>query len=543
MSDSHKRVTFPGGYSPWETRGDCHFNRHIAANSLRFFRKRLRHVKGERCGQPLRLRKWQRDIVTALFGYRRPDETRRYRTAYIEIPRKAGKSTLASGIALLMLYCDNEPGAEIYSCASDRDQAAIVFEIAKENVQRCAMLDARSKVYQRSIVHYDPKTGVAKGSYKVLSAEAASKHGYNPSTIIFDELHAQPNRDLWDVMKTGTGARSQPLTIAITTAGFDRHSICWEVRQQAVAVREGEKENEAFLPVIYAAEFEDDWKSEDTWRKAQPNLDISVPLSFYRDEFKNASSSAGFENTFRRLYLNQWTEQDVRAIPMDRWDACGEGADPVKWRAEVLESFKGESCVAALDLGGLGDLTALVLLFGESEPFTFLPFFWVPKDSADTRSRRDHVPYNDWLRTGFAKPTPESAMDYDQVRADINEIGNDYGIRTLAIDRLFQGDQLSMQLMQDGFEVAAFGQGFMSMAAPTKRLLELIAGEGIRHGNNPVLRWMARNAATEMDSAGNLKFSKKKSFERIDGIIGMVMALSRVASEDHIWQPEDGVCL
>jgi phage terminase large subunit-like protein len=534
---SPDRITFPGGYSPWQTRGECYFDADAATNAVRFFPGVLRHVKGKLAGQPLELQAWQANIVATLFGWRRPDGTRRYRTAYIEIPRKAGKSTLASGIALLLLYYGNEPGAEIYSCASDRDQAAIVFEIAKENVLQCGRLNARSKLYQRSIVHFDPKSGAPKGSYKVLSAEAASKHGYNPSAIIFDELHAQPNRDLWDVMKTGTGARSQPLTVALTTAGYDRHSICWEVRQQAVAVRDG-MQNESMLPVIYGAEPDDDWQSPETWQKAQPNLGVSVPMSFYRDECENAKQSPAFENTFRRLYLNQWTEQAVRWLPMDAWRKCAGEFDPT-----------GLPCYAGLDLSTTTDLSALVLAFRMPDGGVYIePHFWAPRENARRRSRVDGVPYEDWARDGYLTLTDADegkVVDYGRIKREILELREKYDIQEIAIDR-WNATQLAMELSGEGFVVSPHGQGYASMSGPSKEFEKVVFGGTLRHPGSPVLDWMAGNVAVEQDAAGNLKPSKKVSTERIDGIVAAVMAVGKLAATDFMagcWSKEDGVCL
>ena len=526
MSDSHKRVTFPGGYSPWATKGECKFDRVIAAAALKFFRRCLCHVKGAKAGKPLNLVKWQRNIITTLFGYRRPDGSRRYRTAYIEIPRKAGKSTLASGIALLLLFCDSEPGAEIYSCASDREQAAIVFEIARENVKRSKWLDSRAVTYQRSIIHRDGKTGVSRGSYKVLSAEAASKHGYNPSGIIFDELHAQPNADLWEVMKTGTGARKQPLTVAITTAGFDRHSICWQVHQQAASVRNNTAPNESFLPVIYGADESDDWKAEKTWRKAQPNLGVSVPVSFYRDECLTAMQSPAFENTFRRLYLDQWTEQETRWLSLDQWRLGG----------EALPDLTGEPCWAGLDLSTTTDLSAIALAFPRPDGGFYLQCkFWAPAENARKRERRDGVPYALWAKQGVLTLTEGDVVDYDVIRATINELGQQYDIREIAIDR-WNAAQITTQLQGDGFTIWPFGQGYASMSPAAKEFEKLVIGGDIQHGGNPILAWMAGNVAIEQDAAGNIKPSKKKSTERIDGIVAAVMAVGRaVANGGQQW--------
>lgn len=519
MSCSHESVTFPGGYSPEETKGECEFNRTIAANALRFFRKHLRHVKGQKAGQPLRLRRWQRNIIAALFGWRRPDGTRRYRLAYIEIPRKAGKSTLASGIALLLLYCDDEPGAEVYSCASDREQAAIVFDIAKANVKRNKMLDGRSKVYQRSIVHFDPKTGVAKGSYKVLSAEAASKHGYNPSGIIFDELHAQPSPDLWEVMKTGTGARRQALTVAITTAGFDRNSICWQVRQQAVLVRDGVAANESVLPVIYGADPDDDWSKEETWYKAQPNLGISVPISFYRDEFLNAKQSPQFENAFRRLYLDQWTEQAVRWLNMESWDKCG---DPLP------VNLGGEACWCGLDLSSTVDLAAMAMVFRlPDEKYAVKMRFWIPGNAIREKSMRDHVDYDHWIKQDLITPTPGDFIDHGRIRDDIVALGLQYSIQEIAIDP-YNAAQITVELREThGFNAFTFRQGYLTMSPAAKDFHRAVLGRKLIHGGNLVLRWNAQNVTIQEDGAENIKPIKDKYTGRIDGIVAAIMGLSR----------------
>lgn len=510
-----------GGYSPSATREACAFDACSARSAVNFFPKFLRHTKGEAfAGRPFTLEEWQKRIIATLFGWKRPDGTRRYRTAYIEIPRKAGKSTLGAGIALYLLFMDAEPGAEIYSCAAEREQAAIVFELAKENVMRCPALARRSKAYLRSIVVSDPKTGLLTGSYKVLSADAHTKHGYNPHGIIFDELHAQPNRDLWDVMRTGTGARSQPLTVAITTAGFDKHSICWEQHEIAERVRDGIDANGSFLPVIYGAALSDDWASEDTWRKVQPNLGITVPVSFYRDEVAAARQSPSSENTVRRLYLNQWTTTDVRWLSDDAWSKCSSSIDTA--------SLEGEYCVGALDLSTTTDITAFVLYFPDHK--AVLPYFWVPGDNVERRGRVDRVPYGVWISQGYVYATAGNVVDYDPIRAHINALNDTYQIGKIARDR-WNASQITNQLMGDGFDVVDFGQGFSSMSAPTKELERMVLEGSLRHGGNPVLEWMAGNVSVEQDAAGNVKPSKKKSSERIDGIVALVMAIGVAIAE------------
>ena len=497
------------------------FDESAAEMAAEFFSRYLTHVKGEWAGQPLDLSEWQKDrIIHPLFGCKRPDGTRRYRTAYIEIPRKNAKSTMCAGIALLLLFADKEPGAEIYSAAADREQAAIVFDAAKQMVEASPELRKRCEIYRRSIVI--PATG---SSYKVLSADAFTKHGLNAHGIIFDELHAQPNRELWDVLKTSTGARRQPLVVAITTAGYDRHSICWEQHDYAEKVRDGVIQDTSFLPVIYAAGPEDDWKNPETWAKANPGLGISIKPEYLAQEAKRAAEVAAYENTFKRLHLNIWTEQSERWLALDKWDACGEGiVNP--------DELEGRFCYAGLDLASTTDIAAFVMVFPHEDGLSsVLARFWVPEEGIRKRAHRDRVPYDLWAKQGHITPTEGDVIDYDQIRADIAELAKLYNIREIAFDR-WGAAQISTQLQGDGLTVVPMGQGFASMSPPTKELEKLILGRQLRHGGNPVLRWMASNVAVKQDPAGNLKPAKDKSAERIDGIVALIMAIDRASRHE-----------
>ena len=497
------------------------FDDDAARRAELFFSGLLRHVKGEWAGRPFTLEPWQRDLVIRpLFGTLRDDGSRQYRRAYVEIPRKNGKSTLSAGIALKLLCADREPGAEVYSAAADRDQARIVFETAKEIVMNSPQLSALCKPYKYSIVV--PKTG---SSYKVLSAEAYSKHGLNAHGIIFDELHAQPNRELWDVLTTSTGARRQPLVVAITTAGHDHNSICYEQHEYALKVLAGIIEDPTFLAVIFAAGPDDDWRDPRVWAKANPSLGATIKAEYIEAECKRAIEVPGYQNTFRRLHLNQWTEQDVRWLPMDAWDECGEAFDPA--------DLEGQECFGGLDLALTKDLSALELAFPQDDgTVKVLSYFWVPEENARQRGDRDRVPYPLWIQQGLITATPGNITDFDRIREDIRELGERFNIREIAYDR-WRATQLVTQLTGDGFTMVPLGQGFASLTAPSRELEKLVIGKRLRHGGNPVLRWMASNVAAETDAAGNIKPSKKRSTERIDGIVALIMALSRM-----IVQPE-----
>lgn len=487
-----------------------------AARMAEAFFGLLRHVKGEWAGQKFTLLPWERQIVRDIFGWKREDGTRRYRTVYIEVPRKNGKSSLIAGIALYLLYADGEPGAEIYSAAADRDQAAIVFGAAKQMVEASPPLMKLSNIYKRSIVV--PST---RSFYRVLSADAPTKHGLNAHGVIFDELHAQPNRDLWDVLTTATGARRQPLVVAITTAGYDRQSICWEQHEYARQVRDGIIEDDTFYPVIYAADEDDDWLDPAVWEKANPSLGHTIKRDYLEGEARRARLVPAYQNTFRRLHLNQWTQQESRWLPMTDWDECPT-FDPA-----LLE---GGLCYGGLDLASNSDLAAFVLCFpsepGEPERYAWLPFFWIPEENMIERARKDRVPYDAWVRQGLITATPGNVIDYQRIVADIEALGERYNIREIAFDR-WGAFQVSQQLEGAGFTMVGFGQGFVSMSPPTKELLRLVLDHKLVHFGHPVMRWMADNLVVSQDAAGNVKPNKAKSREKIDGIVAGVMALDR----------------
>ena len=515
------------GYDPIATAAGCHWDGRAAAKACDWFPIFCSHYKG--CTGPFRLEAWQTDIIATLFGWKREDGTRRYREALVAVPRKNGKTSLGAGIALYMLLCDSEPGAEVYSAAYSREQASLVFEPAAQMVKHSDALRKRCRVIdsQRRIVH------LASGSkYVAIPAEVASTHGFNPHAVIFDELHTQKTRDLYDVLKTGMGARGQPLFASITTAGHDRHSICWEVWDYARKVRDGVVADPYFLPVIYELPHEADWTDKANWRAVNPNFGVSISEDYLDEAFARAVEITAQENTFRNLHLNQWTEQAVRWFSREKWDSCRTDT-AIPYGAEVW---------AGLDLSATTDLSALVLVCpmpgGE---FIVEPRFWCPRDMAVNRSRRDRVPYEAWMAAGHLNGTAGSSVDYEQIRADIHNLAERYTMRTIAIDR-WNANQLAHQLESDGLSVGFFGQGYASMSSPSKALEGLILDGKLQHPGNPVLDWCASNVALEgPDAAGNIKPSKKASTERIDGIVALVMALGVWAIEQQtaVWSAEE----
>ena len=499
------------------------YDKAAAQRAVDFFAQCCTHSKGPLAGKPFVLDKWQeRDIVRPLFGWKRPDGTRKYRKAYIEIPRKNGKSTLCAGLGLYLLLADNETSAEVYSAASDREQAAIVFDAAKSMVTANPELSEMVELYRRSMVC--PSTA---SSYKVLSADAYTKHGLNASGIVFDELHAQPNRELFDVLTTSTGARVQPLEVYITTAGYDRHSICWEMHEYALKVRDGIIEDDSFLVAIYAADEKDDWTSPKTWAKANPGLGKSISKEYLERECARAKEIPAYQNTFRRLHLNQWTEQETRWLDMAVWDRNDKPVDET--------ALRGRSCFGGLDLSSTQDITALVWIFPpeDDEPYQVVSRFFVPEEGIPKRSRRDRVPYDQWVAEGLITATEGNVVDYNFLKKQIIEDCAAFRVKELAFDR-FNATQLVTDLTNEGVPMVPFGQGFVSMSAPTKELEKLLLGGRVAHSGNPVLRWMASNVSVRQDPAGNLKPDKSKSTEKIDGIVALCMALGRA-----IVQPEE----
>ncbi len=509
------------GYDPVATAGDCWFDEATADKVVSFFETYLCHIEGALAGQPLRLADWQAAHVGCAFGWKRRDGTRRYREVFDYEPRKNGKSTKLGGLVNMVAFCDEEPGAQIYSAAAEREQAALVYRQAKGMILNNPELSNGVKIYTtfKSIEY--PNGAV----YKALSADADTKHGFNTHFVVVDELHAQPNRNLVDVLCTSTGSRRQPMVWYITTADFDRQSICNEKLDYAKKVRDGVIQDVSFLPIIYEAAMEDDWRSPATWRKANPNLGVSISEEYLERECQRAQETPTYENTFKRLHLNMRTQNDVRWLDMERWDKC---RGPLDWK-EMREHLKGKECIGALDIGSTADLTALCLLHRDSpeDAYQAAWWFWAPALKAALRERRDRVPYETWARQGLITLTDGDETDYGKVLADINALAEGYGIKEMAVDRLFQGAQLSQNLTQAGFNVVTFGMGFLSMTAPSKEFERLINRGEIHHGGNPVLKWMAQNVAAELDAAGNIKPSKKKSTGRIDGIVTLIMALGR----------------
>lgn len=511
---------------------------HAAADAaVAFFRRYLRHTEAEWWGKPFQLQPWQEhDIIRPAFGWKREDGTRLYRTVWLEIPRKNGKTELAAGIALLLLVADGEMGGQVYSMAVNADQAKIVFKKAGVMVGLSEELSRSAEVFKTSI--YVPQLMAA---FQPLSSSPGSKHGFSPSGAVADELHEWPDGELHDVVHKGTAARRQPLEVLITTAGQYGSGYGWEMHEYAVKVRDGVIEDPTFLAVIYAADPDDDWTDPKVWAKANPNLGVSVKEEYLATECAKAKGNPRQENNFRRYHLNQWTAQETRWLPMADWDACN--ICPVR-----LEDLAGRRCWGGLDLSAVNDLSALALVAARDEGGWDVWWrFWLPKAGLAERIRRDRVPFDQWIRDGWIVPTEGNVVDYDVIREQISGVRPDgsyaphgtaiaeiVDLQELAIDR-WNSTQITTQMTGDGITVVPFGQGYGSMSAPSKELERLVLAHELNHGGNPVARWMASCVSVQEDGADNIKPVKpdrRKSSARIDGIVAAIMALGRAMVDD-----------
>lgn len=432
---------------------------------------------------------------------------------------KTHNSELAAAIVLYLLYADNEPSAEVYGAACDRNQASIVFDVARQMVEMSPALVRRSKIRSagKRIINYRNA-----GFYQVLSAETGTKHGLNVSGLVFDEIHAQPNRKLYDVLTKGSGdAREQPLFFIITTAGNDKNSICYELHTKALDLMQGRKKDYTFYPVVYGLEADEDWTDEANWYKANPSLGHTIKIERVREAYQNAIENPAEENVFKQLRLNIWTSASIRWIPEQVYD---KGNLPIN-----LESLRGRMCYGGLDLSSTSDITALVLVFpprSDDEKYVLLPFFWLPEDTLELRCRRDHVLYDVWQKQEFIQTTEGNVIHYGFIEKFIEHLGETYNIREIAYDR-WNATQMVQNLEDMGFTMVPFGQGFKDMSPPSKELFKLLMEGNIIHGGNPVLKWMAGNVVMRQDPAGNIKPDKEKSVEKIDGIVASIMALDR----------------
>jgi len=541
-------VDLQGGVEYW-------FDQRDAARYVRFIERFLTHDHGRLAGELFVLDTWEKEPVLAIFGWKQPDGLRKFRKVFIFVPSGQGKSMLLSAIGVAMLFIGGEPRAEIYNAASDREQAKVIFDTAKHMVEADPVLRSKVDIFTNSIVL--KKDG---SFYRVLSGKPGGKHGKRTQALLVDELHELPNRELIDGLGGTLGKRLQPVDFRASTAGFNKKSVCGEEYDYAKKVLNGVVENPHYLPIIYEASEADDWKSEATARQANPGYGTSVQPAFLAGELARALESPAEENTYKRLHLNLWTEQETRWLSVSKWDACE--ATPKIRPLEFYRalSARGGRCYAALDLGSTDDLSALALDFppvvapttttGEAAaspavvspaPSSVVMRYWMPEENVAARTRRSGIDYLGWSRAchchkgghpleckALIHLTPGPVTDYDFILRDILALHAVTPIVELAIDpHLFA--KLYNDLTNNGINAFKHLQGFISMGFACKELERALLGKLLLHADDPVTRWQLGNIVASFDPAGNMKFNKKKASEKIDGWVALAMAAGRAA--------------
>ena len=503
----------------WTSKGAYFYDAAAADRAIRWIESHCVHTIGDWARKPFVLGRWQRRVVRKLFGWKRPDGARKHRTVFLGLPRKNGKTTFAAALGLALEIADGEPAAFVYSIAGNEDQARHAFNEAK---RMCLLSPALSDAVEplADAIYYGPM----QSSFRPLPSSPRNLHGLNPHAVIGDEVHAWVGREQYDVMRTALGARRQPVEIYITTAGFDRHSVCWEMWRRAQRAIDGEIDAPELLAVIFAADKDADWSDEKVWAKANPGLGVNVSIEFLRDEARIAKESPAHENAFRQLYLNQWTEQAVRLIPVAKWRDCRADFDPAL--------LKGAKAFAGLDLALVSDLTALCLWFPPPNPVSATKLvalwrYWAPEENIRTRAARDRVPYDFWAKQGWIKATPGDATDLELVRCDIAAIAEEYELQILGFDPMYAHDMVQ-RLSAEGLRCEKVQQTMLSLAQSTAEFVRRIIKGEIVHLGDPVTDWMIGNVAPIKDSNGNFKPDKKKSTERIDGVSAAVTGLALV---------------
>lgn len=494
------------------------FDSELANRAQIFFEHYINHSQGRWAGQPFRLEPWQLRLIRRLFGWCRPDGTRRYRRLLLWVPRKNGKSTLASGIALFLLFADGEAGAQVFAAAGNKDQAEIVFGEGKNMVRASPELDDRAETLKNSI--FVPES---LGRFQAISSKAHTKHGLNPHGVICDEIHVWPDRDLYDVLTSASGARRQPLEVVISTAGSDIGSFGKELFDTALKLRDGILEDPDTLAEVFCADPEDDYADPQVWRKANPNLGVSITEDYLRAELEKVKQTPGRLAAFKQMYLNIWS-QDIKAwLSIDAWRKCG--GKRVPWA-----KYAGRRCWGGLDLSTTTDLTAFVLVFpNEGDTFDVVSHFWCPEERIQYRAKVDRVQYPLWVQEKCIHSTPGNVVDYEHIEAFIAGLLPQIDLLEIAYDP-WNATEFAQRLQdKHGITMAKTRQGFQTLSEPSKQLERLVLSRRIRHDGNPALTWMVSNVVVDTDPAGNIKPNKAKSRERIDGVVALVMALSRAS--------------
>ena len=497
-----------------------YFDEKVANRFISFVEKACTHVKGPLANKPFLLEEWQKDYFGKLLGTMREDGCRQYVESFLFLPRKNGKSNMIAALGLYMLFIEKEPGAEIYVAAADRQQANAVFSVMKSMILNQPLLLNKCAIYRDSIVLNNTNSFI-----KAISADAETKHGFNASVVIVDELHALPNNELYSTLTSSTGAREQPIIVGISTAGNDRGHLCRDQYEYSKKVQKGIVDDPSFLPVIYESEQDDDIFDIETVKKANPNYGISIFPEYIAREWTKAKASPSAEIKFRTLHLNQWLTTSEGWITDTDWMKSSGKFDPT----ELI----GMECYGGLDLAATSDITAFVLCFPmEDGTLRVISKMWVSEDMVEQRRGRTGASYDAFVLGGHLEVTEGNVTDYKKVEADILEMCEGYKVKGIAYDR-WNSTALVTSLVDKGVPLSAMGQGFASQSQPTKAVEMLIKSGNLHHNGNPVLRWMATNAQAKYDDAFNIKLVKNKSSDKIDGIIALIMSVGEKMSNDR----------
>jgi phage terminase large subunit-like protein len=513
------------------------FNAKRARRATWWMENRLRFSKGEWAGKPFRLQPWEAFVVWMLFGWERRTEDRwlrRFKTGYLSVARKNGKSELvaAIGLMVLVLVGESEAGGEIYAAATKRDQAAIVWKAAASMVRKSPLLKKEIGVHdsRTNLSHYENES-----RFETVSSDSDTLDGLSPLLGIVDEYHAHPDSSVFDVIESGMGARREPLMLVPTTAGEKRQGACWDLETDAIKILEGIGEAEGAGDDLFAfiarLDEGDDWANEAVWPKANPNLGVSVHLEKLRVGARVAKRRTGALNEFLRKHMNLWTEVSTVWMPMPVWDACNA---ETTWSADIeKDGLRGERCYVGVDLSSVSDYTAAAAVFPPSAKrdwWGVVASFWIPSETLMERSRTDRVPVNRWVEEGFVNATPGEVVDQDAVKLWLIGLRDRYDVAAVPMDP-HNATKLQTELMALGFAVVNMRQGWVTMSPAIKQTEILLRQKRIRHGGNPVLRWMFSNVALKRDSNDNLSLHKGRSGDRIDGIVSLAMGVGYASAQ------------
>jgi len=499
--------------------GEFYFDQKEADAAVEFI-EGLKHWQGEWAGKPFILSPYQRRTTEDIVGWKRvSNDTPRYRWVYVEVPKGNGKTPWGAALVLLSLHWYCVPGAEIYSVAGDREQARLVYNDAKGMTIEAPELAARSLLYTNSIV-----VPTTSSVYKVLSSEAKTKHGPRPFRVFMDEMHVQPNRNLFDTLKPGVEKGDDAQLIMLTTAGeYDAESLCFTEHEYALATlrpKDDERHivDPSYYATIYAADHDDDPGDEEVWAKANPNLGVSVSIQGLRDAYRRASHNPVELSSFKRLRLNIWSESTQGVIDPYAWKACSTLPEP-----------KGR-CFLGMDLSSKIDLTAVVAYWPETH--SVLAYFWLPDNNIKLRGRQDVFDYERYAKEGWITLTPGSQIDYGFPRKTVNQLAAKFDVADIGYDG-WNATQMENWLGdEDGLPITQVRQGSKTLSEPFKEIVGFHLDHELKHGGNPVLTWNALNLAARRDPNDGWAPDKSSPRKRIDGMVALINARARALGDE-----------